>query len=716
MSLRKRSVEALEAHGTEATASFLSQLRNMWEFANLCQWIYLFGKAAKIDNSIDVEELETECLKPSSTVLDDIALAILKLVSSHRGLTLSIFDDQARKQYLALAPLRNPFGNGDDPNKFSNFDVFTKIRVMQQLTQWSMRHPERIREKMDEQRDIEQTEWVSDNRIEPYGWDSKDRTYYVLDDNRVYRLTEAPTTLQPFHGKKTSSRNRRQSNKRRRSNRSEVIETDDENADNSTTNDNGLGGMTWECIAVTLGDVQNLLQGLKKTRDKNEQILRQQLEDHLLPILERQEEARKRKEMQREKELLNLAKMANAKRSSRIAGKAERQKQEESAKEEEERIKTAELARKREEEKHLKLEQQRDLRLASREQRLREREARRLQHEEELATLSEDSLNVASGKSRMSERQRHVEISKNREALKHLDDEEDWVFDCVCGMYGHVDDGTHSVSCEKCNIWQHSKCLGISEEDADRPDFHFVCTMCHRREDIVNGKAKTTIKLRVSHADDSATPQVPLEGTKEQKPRSSLVVELPARTPYLDEPASPAKQAMPRPVEKTSDTGGGTEPTAPTSFRDTIQISAEEAAIRHGDSKIFSPIPAAADVSLTAAVTPLPNMNKRQVEPLVSPLLENNHGQSQGTGTPALYQSVGSSVHATPRKENNGFPIRAGISPTKQSPRPMSPATAGLVGPKPSVYPPVTLSPSPHEIILTPPVKSSPPRPGPKEV
>ncbi len=27
----------------------------MWQFANLCQWIYLFGKAVKINDDIDIE-------------------------------------------------------------------------------------------------------------------------------------------------------------------------------------------------------------------------------------------------------------------------------------------------------------------------------------------------------------------------------------------------------------------------------------------------------------------------------------------------------------------------------------------------------------------------------------------------------------------------------------------------------------------------------------
>lgn len=33
---------------------------------------------------------------------------------------------------------------------------------MQQLTQWVMMHPERIRDKMEEQKDAEQTSWASE--------------------------------------------------------------------------------------------------------------------------------------------------------------------------------------------------------------------------------------------------------------------------------------------------------------------------------------------------------------------------------------------------------------------------------------------------------------------------------------------------------------------------------------------------------------------------
>ena len=67
-------------------------------------------------------------------------------------------------------------------------------------------HSDKIRERMPEQKDSEQTYWVREDhkilsrtsstdtsvhqRIEPTGWDSRERTYFVLDDNRLYRVTE----------------------------------------------------------------------------------------------------------------------------------------------------------------------------------------------------------------------------------------------------------------------------------------------------------------------------------------------------------------------------------------------------------------------------------------------------------------------------------------------------------------------------------------------
>ncbi len=33
----------------------LELIRNMWEFANLAQWIFIFGRAVNIDEHMDIE-------------------------------------------------------------------------------------------------------------------------------------------------------------------------------------------------------------------------------------------------------------------------------------------------------------------------------------------------------------------------------------------------------------------------------------------------------------------------------------------------------------------------------------------------------------------------------------------------------------------------------------------------------------------------------------
>ncbi|KAI8629387.1 hypothetical protein F5Y19DRAFT_464553 [Xylariaceae sp. FL1651] len=550
VSSRKRALRDIELDTDTDTpqpsneSTLLQRVRNSWQFANLFQWIYLFGRVVKIDESIDIDDLEAECLKPQSSVLVDIGLALLKFVSSHRGLTPELFDEYTRRQYVAKAPERNPFGTGEVPAKFNEFDALLKIRVLQQLTQWVMLHPERIREKMDEQKPSDQTDW----RIEPTGWDSDDRTYYILDDNRLYRLTPAPLALPTWKPKKNTKKAKAAARaaKRRRTSRSAARDNDNidddlvsDPEDASEPEDDGLGGAKWECIGVNLEDIRIFLASIRKTRDDNEKILKSSIEEHLLPILERQEESRKRKALQREKELLNLEKMAHAKRSSRIANKVEQQKLHEQAREEKVKREKDESAARREDQKRLKLEKDHDNRARSREDRLKERQARRLQHEGELAQLSEDSKSLG-GDNRLSERRLKAEIEKNKRALQDLEDEDDnWIFDCICGIYGQIDDGTHSVACERCNVWQHSKCLGISEEAADRDDFHFICKSCRHQQSLQSEDPKQpVIKLKLTKSEVSSAPFTSktelLDQRQPQRPqRSGIMIESSTRSAEL---------------------------------------------------------------------------------------------------------------------------------------------------------------------------------------
>lgn len=132
---------------------------------------------------------------------------------------------------------------------------------------------------------------------------------------------------------------------------------------------------------------------------------------------------------------------------------------------------------------------------------------KRILHEEELKKLEENSKNVEQNEARMSERYIKSEMERRQRELEKLAEEEDqWIFDCsVCGMHGeNLDDGTHSIACERCNIWQHSKCHGIKQEQAERDDFHFICTDCKRKEEDAKKPKLPPLKFRVG---GSASPQ-----------------------------------------------------------------------------------------------------------------------------------------------------------------------------------------------------------------
>lgn len=483
--------------------------------------------------------------------------------------------------------------------------------------------------------------------------------------------------------------------------------------------DDGLGGMTWECVAVALGDVQSLLDEFRKTRDENERILRRQLEDHLLPILQKQEETRKRKEVQRERELMNLAKMANAKRSSRIANKAEQQKQEQRAREEDEHRRVEEAMQRREEAARLRVEKERDRRMVSREQRLREREARRVQHEDELAQLSEDSKHTANGNGRISERRLLSEIERNKQALKDLEEEEeDWVFDCVCGLYGQVDDGTHSVACERCNVWQHSKCLGINEEDAERPEFQFVCSSCIRREQEANARPRPTIKLRVHHHHEASgapaeTNQTRLNGNSlpgiDSVGVASSTSKETGRMLLQDHqtearPASGNDGVADKPVVNGASTLNKWPNEALPEFKARKQDDNDNMA--HGASvavkdvvqspNLGSPQPRSI-ISTMASSSPAGGLHTLQGDPVIESALS----------TPKISRDIYRAAYL----QNGTLPAAAGISPTKHSPpRPIEPSSGSKINTTTPILPPVTnLSPSPQRLVLTPPSKSSEP-------
>ena len=180
-------------------------------------------------------------------------------------------------------------------------------------------------------------------RVDIFGWDSDDREYFLLDDNRLYRRKD-PSYLEKSvqetvkvkpkanskKAKAAARAGRRHSQRAAKENGTE----EEENGEEASPKANGgpqEEGMEWELVALTLNEYNDFLESLQKSRDTNEKNLRARITREVLPIIERAEEEQKRKALKKEREQQILDKLSNVKRSSRVAAKQEREKEEQEA-------------------------------------------------------------------------------------------------------------------------------------------------------------------------------------------------------------------------------------------------------------------------------------------------------------------------------------------------------------------------------------------------
>ena len=301
---------------------------------------------------------------------------------------------------------------------------------------------------------------------------------------------------------------------------------------------NTFGELKWECVAITLDEFNSFIATIAKSKDPNEKNLKAMIEDYMIPELAKVEERKQAKIQARLREIQLQEKMQGAKRSGRLAAKHEREREEAEAAEEE-RQKQALLAEAHKEEERLhRMENERQSRMLTREQRIKEREYKRVLMEEQLARDSEEEKRIEEGGARGS-RLLKERIEKHKRELEDLPDDE-WSFDCSgCGQHGkNWDDGQHSIACERCSVWQHSKCLGFSKSAAERDDFHFVCKDCLRKEEDAN-RPKISLKFKVGNSSSPPRPasSSPYQATQESPVKQKLVS---VEVPPVDEPRRPS--------------------------------------------------------------------------------------------------------------------------------------------------------------------------------
>jgi hypothetical protein len=74
---RKRTRQEVDppadvAEEVSSVSSLLSLIRSMWEFACLMQFIYIFGKAVKIDEDLDIEVSTHFPQRPYTSVINPL--------------------------------------------------------------------------------------------------------------------------------------------------------------------------------------------------------------------------------------------------------------------------------------------------------------------------------------------------------------------------------------------------------------------------------------------------------------------------------------------------------------------------------------------------------------------------------------------------------------------------------------------------------------------
>ncbi|KAF2859843.1 hypothetical protein K470DRAFT_91385 [Piedraia hortae CBS 480.64] len=469
---KAQEMEAPQAPDLSAQdVGILRKLRNMWQFAAVNQAIYLFGHRMKIDEDFTIEAFEEECLKAEpSPKLAEIGLEFLKKFSSNRGLTMAIFSDQLRNQYRRRGPHLNPFGDRESPIDFNELDIFTRVKVLHQLSNWALAAPKALRTE-DPKEERDSYNW----RMTAVGYDANQAAYYVLDDYRLYRREDKPLPPKPkarAGATKAKAKGRgKGKGKGKGKGRAKAEEDADADAgaeqgiadESMLTEEAGYGFTeeTFSCVAITLAEYDELIEKWAKSRNDNEKELRRQLATTVRPLIVEAMEERSARAAKKLRQQDMEAQKATAKRSSRLADKAEKARREKEMREAEMGLQEARQEQKR-------AAKATDARPMTRGTRAKQREQQKL--------LAESPDEFVVGESTSS-----FPPATEPPSLPQESSSRSWEFDCSpCGQRGkNIDDGTHSVACDKCGVWQHTACSGLSPGSIPST---FHCSKCVTKE------------------------------------------------------------------------------------------------------------------------------------------------------------------------------------------------------------------------------------------
>ncbi|KAI9493058.1 hypothetical protein BDB00DRAFT_872775 [Zychaea mexicana] len=545
---------------TENMEQIVDMLRNNIEFASVAQFFHTFQSAfhpwpaaynpasflahqsninARVSKRSDdgyvfaTEDLEAMLLKSEEGYrLQELVIRMLRLLTRNRFINNDTWQTYFSKEINRRGGIEpNPFlpekqeddeqqtadeqakedesSNDEKPlptpkralKNFFEMPLSTKVHLLYILCEWQLDDAHSFREHLDSEEDA--VHW----RVEPIGYDAKGSSFWLFDDNRLYKETPEPKR------KKSQKKNARKPRPRpkgtRRSSRHSSAKADEAEEEEEEIEN----WVPWKLVCLTKHDWNKFPQKYENSNNLDEQrfydLLVNDVLPKVVPVMREHEDELKKKEA-----------LANRKRSSRIMYK------ELAALEQEQQVakvlqgeasrkssRREEMARKREEELKVKEAKAREDRVKDRERRLEQREHAQEEAERRkaLAESKAAAKKAPGGKKR-----------GRKPKNKKVEEEDAWSFDCVCGVSGHnIDDGSPMIACERCGTWQHIECLQkarqIPEDEEALNKAVFFCRPCQEKE---------SQEVNVDGFEDDGAPQnVELKRTKiEHVPTSSVPV------------------------------------------------------------------------------------------------------------------------------------------------------------------------------------------------
>ncbi|KAF9579084.1 hypothetical protein BGW38_004814, partial [Lunasporangiospora selenospora] len=488
----------------------------------VCQFLHMFHTAFALED-FATEDLEQAMVDPGSIgFLVDLQARMLRTLTQDKRVSFDNWIKYIQKEFEARLPDQNPWLEEDAYN-YESFTLTTKLMILSNLCEWQLDDPERFRANVKAEEDV-----AVDWRVDPIGYDALDRTYWLFDDNRLFRENPLP--------KKNTASNKQQQQAaakkaaasappppRRGTRRSER----GRNGSVSQEQEPGFEtppitpGVQWEPVCITREEWTDFANLFKRSKHPDEKALHILINSDILPkVLEDFKE--------KEKEQEKIEALANRKRSSRIVirGLEQQEKARLETIRQQEQAAAAEVRRKemrgRREEKaslasieRATQQQSRDNRLKDREERLKarekaiwDRERKKKAQQQRTAKEREARINRRLNGDHSAEDLTEDEHPPHNDGQDEDDEgeEEDWVFDCVCGVHGNnLDDGELMIACGKCNVWQHVACLkqeykqqGLKAVDWETVDY--VCSRCTEKEQRIKAQKRKEQKLRAAAA------------------------------------------------------------------------------------------------------------------------------------------------------------------------------------------------------------------------